>query len=179
MEGADGIRWRNAARIIVLDGEGRALLVRGHDGDNESRSWWFTVGGGTEPGETLAQTAVRELDEETGISVLEDQLIGPVVNRVALFEFASETVRQVETFYAVVVPKTTFDPEAASDYSTRWLGLESELLDELAWLSAEELLNQNLEYFPQELPDIIRLLSSDQWDGLPIELGLQDDDDGR
>ena len=66
--GPDGIPYRRAARVILLDDADRVLLVRGHDVDQPERSWWFTVGGGIDGGETPRQAAVRELREETGIA---------------------------------------------------------------------------------------------------------------
>lgn len=47
----------------VTDDDGRALLVR-HEG---APHLWGTPGGGHEPGETLEETARREVREETGI----------------------------------------------------------------------------------------------------------------
>src|SRR5699024_11463528 len=80
----DGIRDRNvtgvqtcalpiSARVLVFDAAGRVLLVRGHDADQVDRTWWFTIGGGIEPGETPRQAAVRELQEEAGISAAEER----------------------------------------------------------------------------------------------------------
>ena len=40
--GDDGLRFRRAARVLLLDAEDRLLLVRGHDVDQPERSftWW-------------------------------------------------------------------------------------------------------------------------------------------
>jgi 8-oxo-dGTP pyrophosphatase MutT (NUDIX family) len=47
----------------VTDDEGRALFIRNHhDADT-----WGVPGGGIEPGETLPETARREVLEETGV----------------------------------------------------------------------------------------------------------------
>jgi 8-oxo-dGTP pyrophosphatase MutT (NUDIX family) len=50
------------AEVLVFDARGRLLLLRRSDtGD------WAIPGGMMEPGETFAQTARREVEEETGL----------------------------------------------------------------------------------------------------------------
>jgi 8-oxo-dGTP pyrophosphatase MutT (NUDIX family) len=51
---------RRSARVLLLDASGRLLLV-------QSGHAWFAPGGGVEEGEKLADAAVRELCEETGL----------------------------------------------------------------------------------------------------------------
>jgi 8-oxo-dGTP diphosphatase len=57
-----GRRFGSAA--FVRDGDGRVLLVRHTYG----RLNWELPGGASEPGETLEETALRELREETGLT---------------------------------------------------------------------------------------------------------------
>src|SRR5258705_3295656 len=71
---------RTSARIVLLDDEGCALLFCGSDPaieDGPAPRWWFTVGGASQAGETLPQTAVRELQEEAGVRVDPTRVIGP------------------------------------------------------------------------------------------------------
>ncbi len=60
-----------AASAVVVDGEGRVLLHLRADTGN-----WSIPGGAMEPGESIADTAVRELREETGIEVRPVRLVG-------------------------------------------------------------------------------------------------------
>ncbi len=59
-----------AASAVVLKGNGVLLQRRADSG------WWALPGGVIEPGETIAQTCMREVMEETGIKVSIDRLVG-------------------------------------------------------------------------------------------------------
>ena len=68
--------WRRAAAYVVCrDEAGRLLLTRfaapGHPDDGK----WTMPGGGMEWGETPEATAIREVEEETGLKVR----VGPVL----------------------------------------------------------------------------------------------------
>lgn len=61
---------------IVFDADGRLLLIRrGHE---PSAGLWSLPGGRVEPGETDAEAVVRELHEETGLTVRPTGLAGTV-----------------------------------------------------------------------------------------------------
>lgn len=70
--------WRQTApvrigvRTLVLDPQGRVLLVRHAYGDEG----WSFPGGAPRRRETLAQTAVREVWEETGVRCRVERLLG-------------------------------------------------------------------------------------------------------
>lgn len=167
--GDDGRRHRRAARVIVLDAAGRALLVRGHDADQPERSWWFTVGGGIEPGESEAAAAVREAREEAGLRLTEDDLEGPVLTRAGIFHFFAETCHQDEVFFVARV--TDHEPTDAG-----WTAQERHVLDEMRWMSVAELRDQRVEIFPTVLPDVVEALRAG-WDGVVRHLGTEHDDD--
>lgn len=165
--GPDGLRERRAARVIVLDEHGRVLLVRGHDSDQPDRSWWFTVGGGIEPGEDEVTAALRELAEETGLRLGSQDLLGPVATRSAVFDFFSEHCRQHESLFLARVP-------AASALSAAgWTALEREVVDEVAWWEPEALREADIEVFPALLPDLVENLHAG-WDGRTRHLGEED-----
>ncbi|GAC1359505.1 MAG: hypothetical protein NVSMB42_18800 [Herpetosiphon sp.] len=57
-------------RALVIE-DGRLLLVRGH-----GQSFWTLPGGSVQRRELLAETAIREVREETGCIVRVDRLLG-------------------------------------------------------------------------------------------------------
>lgn len=64
-----------AASAIVLDDAGRILLHKRTD-----NGLWSIPGGEMEPGESIAETAIREIREETGIEARVDRLLGVYSN---------------------------------------------------------------------------------------------------
>lgn len=167
--GPDGLLSRRAARVILLDAAGRVLLVRGHDAGAPQRSWWFTVGGGLEPGESPRAAAVRETAEEAGLELRPDQLQGPVLTRSAIFDFFRVTCRQEEEFFLA-----RLDGGAATELSDAgWTAGEREVLDEMRWWHVPELEAEvagGAVVYPSRLPALVRSLLAG-WDGHCAHLG--------
>lgn len=162
--GEDGVPFRRGARVIVLDEHDRLLMVKGHDLDQPERGWWFTVGGGIDPGETAAQAASRELREETGLVVPADELVGPVLRRTAVFDFFARTVRQDEEFFLARV-------EAPGETTTAgWTAIERQFMDDVRWWELDALERVEEEVFPGEIVDVVRGLLGG-WDGTVRDLG--------
>ncbi len=64
-------RLSASATAVIFDAAGRVLMVRRAD-----NGWWGIPGGHAEIGESIAQTAAREVFEETGLRVAVMRLIG-------------------------------------------------------------------------------------------------------
>ncbi|GAA1898045.1 NUDIX hydrolase [Asanoa iriomotensis] len=79
---------RRAARVLLLDGDFRVLLLRfafaGRHVSEFGEYGWCAPGGGVEPGESLAEAAAREVGEELGLAVAPADL-GPPVAYIAGF----------------------------------------------------------------------------------------------
>ncbi|GAA1736861.1 hypothetical protein GCM10009809_35090 [Isoptericola hypogeus] len=170
VRGPDGLRHRRAARVILLDETDRVLLVRGHDADEPERSWWFTVGGGIDAGETEVDAALRELREEAGLELASEDLVGPVLTRAGIFRFFAETCRQDEVFFLARVDGGHAPTDAG------WTDVERDVLDEMRWLTTAQLRAETREVFPTALPDVVDALAGG-WDGVVRHLGTQYDDE--
>jgi ADP-ribose pyrophosphatase YjhB (NUDIX family) len=78
-----------AASAVVVDQAGRILLHRRDDNE-----LWSIPGGAMEVGERIADTAVREVKEETGLDVQPEALVGIYTNPRHVVEYADGEVRQ-------------------------------------------------------------------------------------
>ena len=145
---------RTSARIVLLDEDGAVLLLCGSDPANEDGSaprWWFTVGGAAQQGETLAQAAVREVAEETGLRVDPADMIGPVWRRDAVIDFNGSVIRSEEMFF--VHRTRRFDP------STRGrTALERSYIHGHRWCDAatiDELVADGETVYPLQLGELL------------------------
>ncbi|WP_062078902.1 NUDIX hydrolase [Demequina globuliformis] len=157
---------RYGARVLLLDGD-RLLMLRGHDPHQPSRSWWFTPGGGVEPGESERGAAVRELAEETGFVLAEHELAGPVWRRTALFDFFSRQYVQHEVFFVA----RREDAERRSAVDQAWTVDEQEVIDGSQWVTLAELADAGIEVFPARLSE--SWADFDPWDGVARDLGVE------
>jgi len=137
-------RPRQAGRAILRDEHGRVLLIWFV---LPNMRFWATPGGGVEPGETLLQTAQRELMEELGITVA---LEGPIHTATGIFEFEGEWIENKDHFF-----------------HGRWSGTpklsgitanESAALQDARWWTVEELEATGDAFFPRDLPAVVRRL---------------------
>ncbi|MFO7243319.1 MAG: NUDIX domain-containing protein [Actinomycetes bacterium] len=156
---------RRGARVLLIDDAGRILMVRGHDPHQPERTFWFTPGGGIEDGEDSRAAAVRELAEETGYVLEPHEIVGPVWRRTAVFDFASRPYVQHEEFFVGRVA----DAERRGRGEAELTQTEIEAIDEVAWLTHEELANDEREVFP----DVLRESWAEflEWDGVTRDLG--------
>ncbi|WP_374776678.1 NUDIX domain-containing protein [Streptomyces sp. NBC_01310] len=74
---------------VVRDGQGNVLLI--HKTDN---NLWALPGGGHDAGESIAQTVVREVQEETGISVVVEDVVGLYTDPQHVMAYDDGEVRQ-------------------------------------------------------------------------------------
>lgn len=78
-----------AVSAVVLDDSGRILMIRRTDNDR-----YAIPGGGLEAGETVSDAVVREVLEETGITVAVADLVGVFSNPEHVIAYDDGEVRQ-------------------------------------------------------------------------------------
>ncbi len=145
---------RTAGRVIVLDGDGRVLLLHGFDPARPDEPYWITTGGGAKPGESLAQAAARELHEETGLTVAPEDLGEPIWHQVADFSFEGRRFRQEQDYFLLVIGADGTVPQISVD------GLEDEeaaVIDGHRWWTQAELEATTETFYPADLIRLMRM----------------------
>ena len=153
---------RAAVRALLLDGADRLLLLCGRDPARPERGrFWFTVGGGLDPGETPETALRREIAEEVGIH---DIRVGPAVwllrNR---FIFNGRAIDQENTFYLVRTGETEVDRSGEDE-------LEREAILGARWWTLGELGATPDQLYPQPLVPCLTALLREGPPPSPIRL---------
>ncbi|MFI5888826.1 NUDIX hydrolase [Actinoplanes sp. NPDC051513] len=135
---------RRAARVLLIDGAGRTLLLHGGDPARPGERWWLTPGGGLDDGETLAEGAARELAEETGLRVDPAELGDPVWHEVTDFSYRERDYRQEQDFFLLRVAEWRVDTAGMDDD-------EQQTITEHRWWSAAEIEASDENIYPLDL----------------------------
>jgi 8-oxo-dGTP pyrophosphatase MutT (NUDIX family) len=145
---------RLAVKLLLLDKDDRLLLINAKDPQTQA-DYWYPVGGGVEPGETLQDAAVREASEETGLAGLPAGR--SVWRRDHTYEYDGRSVEVHEEWLLHRVECFDPMPGQLTEYEVRsFLGFR--------WWSAQELAETAATVFP---PGLGRLLTDLLTDGPP------------
>lgn len=134
-----------AATIVIINRDARKVLLGLRSKDTSAYPCWWSVPGGfldakvvdadgnvIVPGETVEQTAVREVEEETALIITEDQLN---LFRVSSNPETDKRAHVINTCFYVVVNDATAACAVAGDD-----------LEEIWWADFDEAQNTNLAF---------------------------------
>ena len=135
---------RPAARILLVDGGGRALLFRFTPDDRPPL--WCTPGGAVDPGESYAAAARRELWEEVGLDID----CGPeVARRVVDFRTFEGTEFTADERYFRV------DVDACTVKAGKLTEQEQLLLVDHRWFSRHDIIAHDEVIYPADLIELL------------------------
>jgi 8-oxo-dGTP pyrophosphatase MutT (NUDIX family) len=163
---------RRTARALLFDPANRLLLIqyqaaRDIEGRNRGeRLFWYTPGGGIDPGETPEEACQRELFEEVG---LRDAMIGPLVARwqAPLRLFIRETQTDA-CFFLVRAEDDRIDTSTLQ-------ATEMDPVHGVRWMSLVELEAEESSIVPSGIVPLVRSILSGAMPAVPVSLGKQDD----
>jgi 8-oxo-dGTP pyrophosphatase MutT (NUDIX family) len=141
--------------VLVVDAEGRVLLLRGSDPARPGSRYWYTVGGGLAPGESDAEGAARELLEETGLRAEPGEL-QPLFTDVTDFPYEGVWYRQQQTFFLLRVRAYQVPTDHGVAGSVGPAGDDEHTIEEYRWWSLADLTTTDEKVYPTDLADALR-----------------------
>lgn len=127
---------RLAVRALILH-EDRLLLVNAYPGAR--LGLWCAPGGGCEAGQSLPQNLVREVHEETGLTITVGRPV--LVNE---FHDPDTGFHQIDLFFRCAL--------AAGDLDDTWIDPEA-IVTQRRFFSQSELAAGHVRFKPDSLPD--------------------------
>jgi len=159
------VRERLTARVLLFDRQDRILLMKGRLFTDPGRTGeWFTIGGGVEAGESLAEAAAREIREESGINDFE---LGPVIWRrdLTLRDRHGEPVVFKEHY--LVARCEGAEPDRAG-----WNAVERALVDDIRWWTPVELAATAEPVHPKGLAERLADILAGRYPPVPVVLDV-------
>jgi ADP-ribose pyrophosphatase YjhB (NUDIX family) len=155
------VRLRPVSRVILVDPAGRVLLF---DTALAYTRAWIAPGGALEEGESHESGALRELEEETGLTGV--TLSTCVWTLRFQFEFRGVIYDQTENYFAA----RTEDFRLTSD---GWTESERGEIRAQRWWSLDEILNSSASFRPDNLALLLPDILSGTYPQAPIVTHLE------
>jgi mutator protein MutT len=123
------------ASAVVHDDSGRVLLARRANDPQAGK--WDLPGGFLEEGEHPLDCLRRELREEAGVGLVDEELLGIWMDR---YEYKRRLIATLNVYFSARIGDG--EPEAADDVAElRWFGPDELPVEELAFAHIEEVLS--------------------------------------
>ena len=136
---------RPAARILLIDPAGRALLFRFDPDDRPP--FWCTPGGAVDPGESYYEAARRELLEETGIDADPGEEIAR--RQIEFVTLEGVPVTADERWFLVRTVDATID-------TARHTELERRVMTRWRWFTPDEIAAHPERIYPEDLVALLQ-----------------------
>lgn len=153
MNGKILVKDRPTARVLLVNELEQVFLINTHfDPELGLEPRWLTPGGGIDAGESVQEAAVRELLEETGIKINEEEL-GPVFWETSgRWDWADGIHFQTytDTIFKLQVQDFELD-------NSLWTADEHRDILEARWWNVSELVASGVRVGPHGLADHLRL----------------------
>jgi len=139
---------RLTARVLPVSPAGEVLLLEERDPARPHRHYWSSIGGAIDGDESARDAALREMFEETGISVSPADLVGPAITVENAYSWNGVAYLGEHTYFALPL---------ASDVAVSFDHLEAEEVGNVlgwGWWGPESI--TGVQHEPPMLPDIMR-----------------------
>ena len=150
-----------SARALLIDPDDRVLLIKLDIGRafGENRAIWLTPGGSLHPGESHEDALLREIREETGLTLAHPgHWVWTSPKRVMRDGVPVDTQARV---YIQRVPYFHATPDALTPE-------ERKVFRELRWWSIDEIADSRETFIPRSLAELLSPLLSGPWPAEPI-----------
>ena len=163
---------RKSVKVLLLNDKNELLLIYADDPKTTSidgtygGSFWYLVGGGFEPGESVQETALREIYEETGIAEI-DITLGPIVWH-ASFDFilAGKPTHAEEIF---IVAKTKNHKITSAGLTD----MEKSIIQTFKWFSIDEIKTCKEVIYTVSLVHYLPDILANKYPGKPIRIDVE------
>ena len=157
------MRERPSVRVLLISPEKRVLLFKYKNVAPNGTEYpcWATTGGGRDEGETIEQTAIREVFEETGISGVH---LGPVVWYGEDSKRCGDgSILFKEHFIVAFAPSEALEAGG-------WTEWERDQIIDVCWWAHEELRHSTENIFPRNLGALLEPILAGNFPKSPLEL---------